>query len=156
MSIVTKRGVARVEANLTPMIDVVFLLIVFFVLVSQIVDLENIKEITLPALIDPASEIAGEEQRVVVNVEPGIDGDVKRYKLGGQFYAADLQGIKAMTVHLADLYKINPSLSVNLRADASTHYKWVEPVMQAVANAAVLSQQPNAVPRVNLVVVRED
>ena len=61
-----------------------------------------------------------------------------------------------MTAHLADLYKINPSLSVNLRADASTHYKWVEPVMQAVANAAVLSQHPNAVPRVNLVVVRED
>lgn len=155
MSIATKRGLARVEANLTPMIDVVFLLIVFFVLVSQIVDLENV-EMQLPSLIDPASEIAGEEQRVVVNVEPGRDGDVKRYKLGGRFYDADLQGIKAMTKHLADLYKINPTLSVNLRADAGTHYKWVEPVMQAVANAAVLSEQPNAVPRVNLVVVREE
>ncbi len=155
MSVVTKRGLARVEANLTPMIDVVFLLIVFFVLVSQIVDLENV-EMKLPSLIDPASEVAGEEQRVVVNVEPGVDGDVKNYKLGGQFYTADINGIKSMTAHLADLYKANPSLSVNLRADAGTHYKWVEPVMQAVANAALLSQQPNAVPRVNLVVVRED
>ena len=155
MSIATKRGLARVEANLTPMIDVVFLLIVFFVLVSQIVDLENV-ELELPSLIDPASKIAGEEQRVVVNVEPGIDGDVSRYKLGGQFYTADLQGIKDMTAHLAELYKINPLLSVNLRADAGTHYQWVEPVMQSVANAAILSEQPTAVPRVNLVVIRED
>lgn len=155
MSIATKRGMARVEANLTPMIDVVFLLIVFFVLVSQIVDLENVK-MKLPSLIDPASEFAGEEQRVVVNVEPGIDGDVNRYKLGGVYYAADLKGIKDMTTHLAELYKANPSLSVNLRADAGTHYQWVEPVMQAVANAATLSQQSNAVPRINLVVIRED
>lgn len=155
MSAVTKRGLAKVEANLTPMIDVVFLLIVFFVLVSQIVDLENVK-MELPTLIDPASEFAGQEQRVVVNVEPGIDGDASRYRLGGQYYDAGLQGIKDMTSHLAELYKINPLLSVNLRADASTHYQWVEPVMQAVANAAILSQQPTAVPRVNLVVIRED
>ena len=41
MSAVFKRGRAEVHANLTSLIDVTFLLIVFFVLVSQIVDAEN-------------------------------------------------------------------------------------------------------------------
>ena len=36
-----------VAANLTPMIDVTFLLIVFFVVVSQIVEVENV-EMELP------------------------------------------------------------------------------------------------------------
>ena len=37
------RGPASIEANLTPMIDIVFLLVVFFVLVSQIVDLDTVR-----------------------------------------------------------------------------------------------------------------
>ena len=48
MSSVFKRGNAKIEANLTPMIDVTFLLIVFFVLVSQIVEVENVP-MSLPA-----------------------------------------------------------------------------------------------------------
>ena len=47
MSSIFRRGPAQAQANITPMIDVVFLLIVFFVLVSQIVDLESV-DLDLP------------------------------------------------------------------------------------------------------------
>ncbi|MEE8156057.1 MAG: biopolymer transporter ExbD [Phycisphaerales bacterium] len=155
MSIACKRGPAKVEANLTPLIDVTFLLIVFFVLVSQIVELENV-DLDLPAPTDPVSELAGDEQRAVVNIVPKPDGDILEYRLGGRSYAADRDGLQAMTARLTSMYRNNPGLSVNLRADASTHYRWVEPVMQAVSTAALLSEREMAVARVNLVVVRED
>ncbi len=155
MSATCKRGPARVEANLTPLIDVTFLLIVFFVLVSQIVELENV-DLDLPTPIDPVSELAGDEQRAVVNIVPKPGGDILEYRLGGKSYGADRDGLKAITARLASMYENNPGLSVNLRADASTHYRWVEPVLQAVSSAALLSEREMAVARVNLVVVRED
>ncbi len=155
MSATCKRGPARIEANLTPLIDVTFLLIVFFVLVSQIVELENV-DLDLPAPTDPVSELAGDEQRAVVNIVPKPGGDVLEYRLGGKSYGADRDGLAAITARLASMYQNNPGLSVNLRADASTHYRWVEPVMQAVSTAAMLSEREMTVARMNLVVVRED
>ena len=69
MSTIYKRGNAEISANLTPMIDVTFLLIVFFVLVSQIVEVENV-EMELPKPTEPLTEKLGEEQRAVINVVP--------------------------------------------------------------------------------------
>ena len=57
MSRAFRRGRTDVQANLTPMIDVTFLLIVFFVLVSQIVEVENV-DLLLPELEDPATDLA--------------------------------------------------------------------------------------------------
>ncbi len=72
MSKIHKRGTVGVHANLTPMIDVTFLLIVFFVLVSQIVEVENV-ELRLPELGDPVTELPGEEQRSVAKRGTRVD-----------------------------------------------------------------------------------
>jgi len=69
-----------IAANLTPMIDVVFLLIVFFVLVSQIVEVENV-DLDLPRPQDPASELPGEQPRIVINVLPDEAGQAGGYRL---------------------------------------------------------------------------
>ena len=58
MSALTRQERGQVQANLTPMIDVTFLLIVFFVLVSQIVEVENV-DLNLPAPREPASVLPG-------------------------------------------------------------------------------------------------
>jgi biopolymer transport protein ExbD len=150
-----KRGPADLQANLTPMIDVTFLLIVFFVLVSQIVEVENV-EMTLPELEEPATELPGEEQRAVINVVPGPAGRASEYRLGGNAFAPDPDGIERLTGHLAGLLDAAPSLRVNLRADQHTEYEWVQPVLAAVTAAAARLEGRRAVPRVNLVVVREE
>ncbi len=62
----------------------------------------------------------------------------------------------SLATSLAALYRENPALGVNLRADRSTRYRWVEPVLQAVSTAARLSGRDDVRGRVNLVVVRED
>ena len=143
------------QANLTPMIDVTFLLIVFFVLVSQIVEVENV-EMTLPELVEPASDLPGEEQRAVINVVPGPEGTALEYRVGGRAFAIDAAGRELMTQHLSGLLAANPALRVNLRADQRTHYQWVEPVLAAVSGAAGRLEDIALTPRVNLVVVREE
>ena len=54
MSVLFKQDRGQVQANLTPMIDVTFLLIVFFVLVSQIVEVENV-DLDLPTPREPVA-----------------------------------------------------------------------------------------------------
>ena len=143
-----------VQANLTPMIDVTFLLIVFFVLVSQIVEVENV-DLNLPTPADAVSELPDDRQRVVINVLPGTRGVASGYRLGGNTYRADGDGLAQLAQQLGGLYRDNPSLNVNLRADRSTHYRWVEPVFRAISSAARLSGRDDVAGRVNLVVVRE-
>ncbi len=154
MSHVYSRGMSEIRANLTPMIDVTFLLIVFFVLVSQIVDVEHV-EMNLPKPNDPASEKPSEDQRVVINVMPGPLGEVNGYKLGTRVYSADEAGMAGLTARLAQLYEANPTLDVNLRADRATHYKWVQAAIQAVGEAAGRVTAHDVQPRVNLAVERQ-
>ncbi|MHC4947950.1 MAG: ExbD/TolR family protein [Planctomycetota bacterium] len=158
MSVVHRRGPADVQASMTPMIDVTFLLIVFFVLVSQIVEVENV-DMDLPAPEDPATELAGDEQRAVVNVIPGGDGDAAGYRVGGRTFGPGPEGIAGLVDHLAGLYRASPGLRINLRADRRTRFAAVEPVMQAVSTAATRAAGPGdgrPAARLNLVVVRED
>lgn len=155
MSVAFRRGRAQIEANLTPLIDVTFLLIVFFVLVSQIVEVENV-QMDLPKPQDPASARPGDEQRAVLNIIPGDNGRASGYRLGGRTFRADTQGVQALAAEIAALYQGNPTLRINLRADRSTQYQWVEPAMKAVSTAARLSGRHDVVGRINLVVVRED
>ncbi len=155
MSRLASRHTEPVDANLTPMIDVVFLLIVFFVLVSQIVEVENV-DLDLPRPEAAASELPGEQSRVVINVIPGAGGDAIGYRMSIHRYMADTAGLESLARSLASKYRENPALGVNLRADRHTHYRWVEPVLQAVSTAARLSGRDDVRGRVNLVVVRED
>jgi len=143
-----------IAANLTPMIDVTFLLIIFFVVVSQIVEVEN-ADLDLPRPVDAASELPDDQPRIVINVLRGAGGDSIGYRMSNQRYMADTAGLEALAHSLAAMYRKNPALAVNLRADRRTDYRWVEPVFQAVSAAARLSGRDDVKGRVNLVVVKE-
>jgi biopolymer transport protein ExbD len=163
MSKVYPRGNAEVRANLTPMIDITFLLIVFFVLVSQIVEVENV-EMNLPEPVDPMTERPGDEPRAVINVIPGPGGQARGYRLSGRTYQPGAKGADDVTTALVAMYRANPVLSVNLRADRATQFEWIEPVIQSVSTAAARAGvrgadgtgAVDAVPRLNLVVIREE
>ena len=153
MSTIFQRGPARPQANITSMIDVVFLLIVFFVLVSQIVDLESV-DMDLPAPESPATALPEEEPRAVLNVLPGEDGMCDGYRLAGRDYSPDPTGLLELRTALVGLYRDTPGLRVNLRADRGTDYRWVSPVLQLVRQAATLSEVGLDAARMNLVVQR--
>ena len=137
------------------MIDVTFLLIVFFVLVSQIVDLDSV-DMELPKPEHPMTVLPGEEARAVINVVPGMGGAARGYRVGTFEFAPTDAGRAELAGHMAGLYRLNPALNVNLRADRRTEYQYVAPVMRAITNAAGLANAGIPAVRVNLVVVREE
>lgn len=155
MSAIFKRGNAEIESNLTPMIDVTFLLIVFFVLVSQLVEAEHV-DMALPAPDQPVTDPIDDAPKTIINLVPGEDGGISMYRIGARTFPANADGIAAMTDRLAEAYRANPNVELNLRADRATHYRWIDPVMQAIADAARQVGDPELVARVNLVVVREE
>ena len=91
MSKIHRRGPAELHANLTPMIDVTFLLIVFFVLVSQIVEVESVP-MSLPEPLEPLTERLGEEPRAMINVVPAAGGAAAAYRLGTRSFSPDRSG----------------------------------------------------------------
>ncbi len=148
-----RKSPADITANLTSLIDVTFLLIVFFVLVSKINEVER-WELELPSMRNPLSQPVEGENRVVINVIPAPGGNVAGYRVGLAEFTGDEVGLARMTDHLAGLYQKNPAVDLNVRADRATHYEFVEPVLQAVSTAANKSNAAGVKARVNLLVTR--
>ncbi len=131
---------------MTPMIDVVFQLIIFFMLVNQIIAEESVM-MMVPDLDDPKTHEMGEENRLTINVVPheygserqmgdlNIPGDAASIKVGLDDYA--LEDLDGITQALKDAKAKNPKLEILLRADGGTFYDEVQPVMQAIAKAEI-------------------
>ena len=142
---VHQRGPSTPQMNITPLIDVVFLLIIFFMLVNNIVAEENV-EMVVPKLVDPKTFELGETERVVVNLAPAPGQRTIDQPLAwaGQpayvnvsltrFTPDDLAGI---TEALKAARVANPQVEVLLRCDAAVYYHAVEPIMTAITDAGI-------------------
>ena len=151
MSRLHERGPARIEANLTPMIDITFLLVVFFVVVSTISEVESV-EMELPRPEPTASAPPPEHSRSVLNVLPDELGEAVGYRLNAVEYPLGPDGMSDLRRTLTSMLRGNPELRINLRADRRTSQKHIAPVLNAINEANTRSG--NATPaRVNLVVV---
>ncbi len=151
MSHLHERGPARVEANLTPMIDITFLLVVFFVVVSTISEVESV-DMELPKPEPTASAPPPERTRSVLNVLPDDDGEAIGYRLNATEYPLGEEGVESLQSALVVLLRSSPDLRINLRADRRTSQRHIAPVLNAIteANTRIGKGTPA---RVNLVVV---
>ena len=153
MSRIHERGPARIEANLTPMIDMTFLLVVFFVLVSTISEVESV-EMELPDPNPTASTPPSDDPRSVINVIPGPEGEATSYRFNGIDLPLGPAGIDEMRRRITELYMANPELQSNLRADRRTEHRHIAPILQGITEAAT-GAGGRSTARVNLVVVTE-
>lgn len=113
------------EFELTPMIDVVFLLIAFFMTLISFISAELI-ELELPeAKQATIPEDPGERQYVSVNLA------------GEAFYGATPISYEALPAALKASRAAQPSVKIYLRADADTPHRHVNRVMEACASAGV-------------------
>lgn len=155
------RGPVTPRMNITPLIDVVFLLIIFFMLISNIVS-EEIVAMLPPDPEDSQVRALGEVDRIVINIAPQpfsaqdrarptalawsgeantLDGQT--VKMGAlQWFSFD--ELEQLEVQLADQIERGPrdtegnsTLEVLLRADAALYYHQVEPVMAAITRAGI-------------------
>jgi biopolymer transport protein ExbD len=140
-----KRSAAiTLNANMTPMIDVTFLLIVFFVVVSQIVD-RDVVPLDLPAPENAAAMVTIAENTMVINVIPLSDGSVAGIVVGPHTIGTnEMEKLSSIVGQgLA-----NGTSEVHLRADRSTQYQYIHQVIEAVRSVG-------GNPRVHLVVDME-
>ncbi len=138
-----------IQPNLTPMVDVVFLLIVFFIVVAQITTNERL-ELILPKLFEARTVDPGEERRIVVNVVPQAEiAEIGgAFLMSGDVFADDNAGVGALIDRLSAIRARDPGISVSVRADRVEHYDRVHTALRACAEAGMA--------RVNLIAERMD
>ncbi|MDP6986899.1 MAG: biopolymer transporter ExbD [Phycisphaerales bacterium] len=141
-----------VQANMTSLIDVVFLLIVFFVLVSRIVD-EDRPRLDLPSPTPPATTVAAPGPRAVISVVPG-EGGSSQYHIAGLTYPTDAAGRAAIGEVLEEVLARNGRTAVQLRAGRDTPWDVVAPLLDEARNAGVRARLQHPV-RVQLAAIRE-
>lgn len=107
MSVKISKGETLSGLSLTPLIDVVFLLLIFFLVATQFVDDERILDIQLPKASE-AVPLLAEPQELVINIQAD----------GIYFLLGKIASLAEIEQTLAQMWKNNPTgTSVIIRAD---------------------------------------
>ncbi len=115
---------------ITPMIDIVFLLIIFFLVATHFVKSETQTPVELPEASLATLEEEVRPQRVIVTVSP-----VGEYSIAGRVVTraeleAILQHAEARETHAKER-------EVRIRGDRATPYEFVKPILLACARAGI-------------------
>jgi len=131
--------------NVTPLIDIVMCLIIFFMLVAKIgVNTGDDPSISIPAT-KLGKEIADRGQALTLNVRPGLGDDpmVTALVEGGSGEAQEIKLVNTTTntrpllETLKKIKKDNPELKIIIRGDEEMGYKYLEPVLITCTEAKV-------------------
>ena len=113
------------EFEMTPMIDVVFLLIAFFMTLISFISSELIK-LELP-----------EAEEATIPEDPGERQYISIDEEGQSYWGAKPISYEALPIALEKARQRNPRLKVYLRADAKSAHRHVNKVMNACARAQI-------------------
>ena len=118
----------NVGFNMTPMIDVVFLLIIFFLVSSHLAKQESSMELKLPAAMAGQEDFDQTTARITINVKR--DGSLW---LGGQIVEPE-----QLTARFAKLRaEQGDGVEVRIRGSREAAYSTVEPIMLACTKASI-------------------
>ena len=120
---------ASVLIELTPIIDMVFLLLIFFLVATTFHQTEREMQIALP-VASSAAPISAMLQELIVNVD--LDGQII---VGGRRIEPDT--LRSM---VADAVKVNPEQKVTVRGDRRTAYANIVTVLDICKGAGI--QEP--------------
>lgn len=128
MQIPTLINRGRNGFNMTPMIDVVFLLIIFFLVASHLSEQDTQVELELPTAVSGVPQDEDAFQRATLNVPE--EGQV--IFSGRNVAAAELQElIQTLRANLGQ------DLEVRIRVSRSVTYETVAPILDACAKAGI-------------------
>lgn len=131
-SVAKKELMKEMEVDLTPMIDIVFQLIIFFMVVTEMAS-KDLEDVTLPRAQHAIPDDDPPSDRMVINVTK--EGDL-RFK-GEKFTLKELQDKISREVEMHDVGKSETDLMVAgsdleilIRADVETQYYHVQEVIR--------------------------
>ncbi len=120
----TSETTASIE--LTPIIDMVFLLLIFFLVASSFQESEREMQIALPTAM-ASGPISTSMRELIINVE--ADGQV--IVNGARIQPEDLGSI------IANALEVNPDQKVSVRGDRRTSYESVVRVLDICKGAGI-------------------
>ncbi|NQT53152.1 biopolymer transporter ExbD [bacterium] len=133
MHISTRKRIKETELNMTPMIDVVFLLITFFMVVTEITRQDDIADLQLPDVAAATIDDNPDPERLIINIKK--TGMV--YVSGAEYNLAnpaDTNRVKNLLWTEARISRSPATGSANrvvlVRADKRTPFKYVRKIMQ--------------------------
>lgn len=135
-SVATRRGGLRL--NLTPLIDVIFNLIIFFLAASHFARNEPVEPVELPTAT-PRDTENEPPRRVSITIAPG-----PRFLISGQ--EQERAVVEAMIAAEAGATNKGP-LEVRIRSDHTVPFGEVEPLLIAAAKAGVSDVKFAVTPR---------
>ena len=121
--------VRNVSIELTPIIDMVFLLLIFFLVATTFHQTEREMQIALP-IASSSAPISAMLQELIINVDR--DGQII---VGGRRIESD-----ALRSMITDAVKVNPEQKVTVRGDRGTAYANIVTVLDICKGAGI--QEP--------------
>lgn len=109
---------------MTPMIDVVFLLIIFFLVASHLSDQETLVELDLPDAESATPQEVGLTNRITFNIP-----DENQIVFAGKVISLDEMQQQIQEFRSSQ----GPDLEVRIRTDRKTSYVSVTPILRACA-----------------------
>lgn len=126
-----KRARSPVEPedfSMTPMIDMVFLLLVFFMTVSTLAQSDQQLDVALAeSRTSEVPQFLQDRGRLSIDRE------------GTLYFGQQPVSLKRMQQVMAAELQANPAFKIQIRADANTPYRFVEPVLNACSQVGVYS-----------------
>src|SRR5690242_1408381 len=112
--------------NLTPMIDIVFNLIIFFMVSTKFTEIERKVDLSVPGVGGAASLREATRARVI-NI----------YRDGTLSLDGHTVSLVELRARLAEVHRQQPEAEVTVRGDGLTHYQNVAAVMTACRQAGI-------------------
>lgn len=128
------------------MVDVVFLLVVFFMLIAHLTREQRL-DLVLPRLRQAQSDEAQARALLVLNVVPGSRaGSAAAYRMGSMDFDATPAGEAGLVAALRAAREREPELRVVVRAERTQAYDTVHPALRAVTTAGLTRVDLAAMP----------
>jgi biopolymer transport protein ExbD len=127
----TSRRRTRLEMNMTPMIDVVFLLIIFFLVSSNLAKQEVHAELTLPTADQGSDQSDTGAPRITINVSKKEGENVI------QFGAMPVTRAEISSQLKREMAKAGEKLEIRIRADETIPFGVIKPIMAACAKLGI-------------------
>jgi biopolymer transport protein ExbD len=123
-----RRSSSAWSFNMTPLIDVTFLLLTYFMLASHFASAEK-PDMKLPRPDDSQAVEKLQDNKIIINLLYKADATEPQLMFGPMAVAS----MTELSERLTNLAQHNPSVEVTLRADRRLHYGDVKKVMELVA-----------------------
>jgi len=120
MKLRMKQEEEDIEVDMSPMIDMVFLLLIFFIVASQIIDEK-------PEVVIPAAVYAKVPEDTTGRLMISVRDDETYY------YEQQEVSLEELKTQLGAAIEADPNLRILIRSDAQTRYKVNEKVITACA-----------------------